>query len=107
MVDERGGNKQITPLEFGVAVMSLVTQGARACAPAEVVQFVAGRRQFGPADDTAVGRGVGIAVHDGERILRAAGRVECGNVGELLGRGRDGSARAAVEGGICHRHTCR
>src|SRR5258708_4449857 len=88
-----------------VAVV-VVAQCARACAPPEVMQLVARRRHLGPADDATVGGGIRVAVHDRERILRLARRVKCGNIGDLLGRGRNGGGRAAVKRGICCRHDC-
>ena len=62
------GDEQVAPLKM--ADVPLVTQRARARAPAEVVQFVAGRRQLGPADHAAVRRGGRLAVDHGERVFR-------------------------------------
>ena len=69
--DEQVATLERLPVIAGVvAAMPVVAQRARACAPAEMVQLVARRRQLGPADHAAVRRGVRVAVHHGERILR-------------------------------------
>ena len=92
------GDEQISPLKM--ADVPLVTQRARARAPAEVVQFVAGRRQLGPADHAAVRRGGRLAVDHGERVFRPTRRVERSYVGELLGRlVADQSLQPAAEEG--------
>src|ERR1700682_3713919 len=87
-----------------VAAMPLVAQRTRACVPPEMMQFVARRRQLGPTDYAAVRRGVGVAVHHGERILQLARRVERSNIGDLLARSRGSGAGAAVKRGICRMH---
>src|SRR5690242_9231895 len=87
-----------------MAVVALVAQCARAGVPAEVVQFIARRREFGPADGATVRRRGRVAVHHGERVFRLARWIECDNVGKLLRRRRDGGPRAAVEGWVRSSH---
>ena len=49
------GDDEVAPLH-GMALVAVVAQRARAGVPAEVVQFVAGRRKLGPADHLTVRR---------------------------------------------------
>src|SRR5262249_59671636 len=92
------------PREHGVMAMTFRAKRDRECAPLEVMQLVARRRHLSPADNAAVGGGVGVAVQHSERILRPSRGVESGNIGELLGCGRNGGGWTAVERGIHCRH---
>jgi len=58
----------------------------------------------GQQTSAAVCRGIRVAVQHSEPILRAARRIESGDIGELLGRGLDSGGWGAVKRGIYRRH---
>jgi hypothetical protein len=75
-----------------MGVRRVRAQAGGAGVPAEVVQFVAGVRHRGGADDLRIGLGLGIDVDHGDRIGRLAVGVEGGDVGERFRRRLHGHA---------------
>ena len=100
MFDERmPGHDEIAPLQL-VLVVALVAQRARARVPAEVVQFVAGRRSsVQPTTPPYVDESGSQSTTASASF--SARRVERRHVGELLGRGRDSGAGCPVKRRIC------
>ena len=99
---------QVAALQ-GLAVVAVtgVAQGGRTGVPAEVVELVAGGRQLAPAHHLAVGVRGRVAVDHGHGVLGLARAVVGGHIGQALGRGRDGLARAPIErriSGVGHGH---